>query len=48
MWFARGRHVTVVTDAPRPVELDGEPGGVTPFTAEILPGAMQVVVPRRR
>ena len=43
---ARGRHVTVETDPPRPVQFDGELGGETPFTAELLPGALKVLVPR--
>ncbi|NIM49448.1 MAG: YegS/Rv2252/BmrU family lipid kinase [Gemmatimonadales bacterium] len=43
----RGRTVTVETEVEQPVELDGEPGGVTPFTAEIVPSAISVVVPGR-
>ena len=42
---ARGRHVTVETDPPRPVQFDGELGGETPFTADLLPGALKVLVP---
>jgi diacylglycerol kinase family enzyme len=45
--YARGRNITVETDAPLPVQLDGEPGGVTPFTAEIMPGALHVIVDSR-
>jgi len=43
--FARGRHITVESDPPRPVQLDGEPTGVTPLVAEVLPGAIRVFVP---
>jgi YegS/Rv2252/BmrU family lipid kinase len=43
---ARGRHVTVETDPARPVQFDGETGGETPFTAELLPGELKVLVPR--
>jgi YegS/Rv2252/BmrU family lipid kinase len=43
--YARGRSVTVETETPQPVELDGEPGGRTPFTAQVVPGAISVVVP---
>lgn len=43
--FFRGEVVTVETAAPRPVELDGEPAGNTPFTARIVPHAIRVMVP---
>lgn len=42
---ARGREVRVETDPVQPVQLDGEPGGETPFTASVVPGAIQVMVP---
>lgn len=42
--FARGRRVSVDTTPARAVQLDGEDGGVTPFTAELLPGALSVIV----
>jgi YegS/Rv2252/BmrU family lipid kinase len=42
---ARGREVTVETDRPQPVQLDGEPGGTTPFTASVVPGAIRIMVP---
>lgn len=42
--FARGRTVSVETTPHRPVQLDGEAGGMTPFTAELLPGALSVIV----
>ena len=41
----RGREVTVETDRPQPVQLDGEPGGTTPFTAAVVPGAINILVP---
>lgn len=43
--YARGKVVKVATDSLQPVELDGEAGGSTPFTAEVVPGAISVVVP---
>ncbi len=43
--FARARRVTVETDVPRPVQLDGEPAGDTPFTVEVQPAAIGVLVP---
>jgi diacylglycerol kinase family enzyme len=47
LWFARGRHVSVETDRPRPVQLDGDPCGSTPLSVRILPAAMNVVLPRK-
>jgi diacylglycerol kinase family enzyme len=37
--------VTVETPNPRPVELDGDAYGTTPFTAEVIAGAVAVLVP---
>jgi YegS/Rv2252/BmrU family lipid kinase len=42
---ARGREVTVDTHPVQPVQLDGEPGGATPFTAHVVPGAIRIMVP---
>ena len=46
LWFTRGREVRVeVLDAPpRPVQLDGEVFGSTPFAARVVPGALPVIV----
>jgi diacylglycerol kinase (ATP) len=46
VWWARGRSVRVEVpgDAPRPVQLDGEVTGTTPFEAKLLPGALAVLV----
>jgi YegS/Rv2252/BmrU family lipid kinase len=41
----RGRVVTVETDDPVPVELDGEQPGTTPASFEVLPGALRLRVP---
>lgn len=46
--YARGRIVRIESDTRQPVELDGEVGGATPFTAEVVPGAIQVIVPNGR
>lgn len=45
---ARGREVRVETEPVQPVQLDGEPGGETPFTASVVPGAIKVLVPAGR
>ena len=43
--FARGREIRVEAAQPEPVQLDGEAAGETPFTATVVPGAINVVVP---
>jgi diacylglycerol kinase family enzyme len=43
--FASGREIRVETDPVQPVQLDGEPGGSTPFTATVVPGAIRIMVP---
>jgi diacylglycerol kinase family enzyme len=32
-----------VSDPVEPVQLDGEPGGTTPFTASVVPGAICIM-----
>jgi len=46
LWFGRGRTIRVETlaGAARPVQLDGEVAGVTPFEARLQPGALIVLV----
>ncbi len=43
--YARGRVITVESSTGQPVQLDGEPLGLTPFTAEVVPGAIRVLRP---
>jgi YegS/Rv2252/BmrU family lipid kinase len=43
----RGRVVTIDSDAPLPIELDGEQPGTTPVRFEIEPRALRVRVPPR-
>ena len=45
--YARGREIRVVSDPALPVQLDGEPGGETPFTATVVPRAVTILVPDR-
>jgi diacylglycerol kinase family enzyme len=42
---ARGREIRVETEPVEPVQLDGEPGGETPFTVNVVPGAIRIMVP---
>jgi YegS/Rv2252/BmrU family lipid kinase len=44
--YSRGRSITVETDDPLPVEMDGEQAGETPVTVEVAAGAISVMVPR--
>lgn len=43
--YARGRVVTVEMEPVQAAQLDGEPAGSTPFTAELCPGALRVLAP---
>jgi len=43
--YARGRVVTVEMEPGQLAQLDGEPAGQTPFTVELLPGALRVLAP---
>lgn len=43
---ARGKEISVVAlEAVQAVQMDGEPGGETPFTATVVPGAITVMMP---
>jgi diacylglycerol kinase family enzyme len=41
----RGRKVTVETDEPLPIQLDGEQPGTTPVRFDVLPRALRLRVP---
>lgn len=43
--YARGRTIRVETHPVRPVQLDGEPLGETPFEVSVVPGAVKIVIP---
>ena len=43
--YARGHEIRVDTHPVQPVQLDGEPGGETPFTATVVPRAIRIMVP---
>lgn len=45
--FLRGRTVAVEAESPRPVQLDGDVAGVTPFAVDILPRALPVMAARQ-
>jgi len=46
--YAHGRSIRVQSHPVQPVQLDGDPGGETPFTATVVPGAIQVFAPALR
>lgn len=46
--FHRGRTIRLTTDPALPAQADGEPTGTTPMTADLLPGALTVIVPALR
>ena len=46
--YARGRVVAVESHPVQPVQLDGESHGLTPFTAMVVAGAINVLAPRTR
>jgi YegS/Rv2252/BmrU family lipid kinase len=43
--YASGREIRVESEPIQPVQLDGEGGGVTPFTATVVPGAIRIMMP---
>ena len=45
--YAQGREVRVESEPVQPVQLDGEPGGETPFTVTVVPGAIRIMTPAR-
>ncbi len=42
----QGRQVTIETAEPYPIQLDGEPVGMTPVSVRVVPRALRVLVPR--
>lgn len=43
--YAQARRIVVRTAQPQPMHLDAEPFGFTPVTLEVVPGALQVLIP---
>jgi diacylglycerol kinase (ATP) len=42
----QGRNITIYTAEPYPIQLDGEPAGMTPVNVQVVPRALRVLVPR--
>ncbi|VAW42786.1 hypothetical protein MNBD_CHLOROFLEXI01-35, partial [hydrothermal vent metagenome] len=45
MTMVNGRSITIHTTPTMPCQTDGEPGGHTPFTCEIKPNGLRLLVP---
>ncbi len=43
--YVRGRHILVESDQCVPVQIDGDPGGMTPLEIDLLPGRIPFIVP---
>ncbi len=43
--YRQVRHIRIESEQPVPLQLDGEPFGLTPAEIEIVPGALFVIVP---
>ena len=43
--FARGQEIRLEPAIPQPAQADGEPAGITPITATVVPGAIKVLLP---
>jgi YegS/Rv2252/BmrU family lipid kinase len=43
--YVQGRVVTIESETPEPVEMDGDADGLTPLTAEVVPAAIAVLTP---
>lgn len=43
--FVRGRSVEVMVQQEAAFHVDGEPGGYAPFSCELVPGALRILVP---
>jgi diacylglycerol kinase (ATP) len=46
--YAKGRHVRISSPQPVPVQMDGEPAGLTPVEMDLLPGRIPFIVPAAR
>ena len=46
--YWRGTEVTITSDFPLPVEVDGDAAGTTPCTVRLFPAALLVIAPEKR
>jgi diacylglycerol kinase family enzyme len=44
--FYRGQTIHIETDKPMAVHVDGEPFGTTPLSCEVVPRALNILIPR--
>jgi hypothetical protein len=45
--YYRARHITITARPSLPVQVDGDTFGKTPITLEVMPGALQALMPSR-
>jgi diacylglycerol kinase (ATP) len=45
MLYLQAREITIEADPPVVMQVDGDPAGVTPLTARVVPGGVRVLVP---
>jgi diacylglycerol kinase family enzyme len=48
IYFSARKRIVIETKVPQPVQIDGDPGGMTPIVADLLPKSLPIVVARRR
>jgi diacylglycerol kinase family enzyme len=43
--YVKGKHIRIDTPEPVPVQVDGDPGGHTPVSIDLLPFRLPFIVP---
>ncbi len=48
MYFSARKRIVIETKTPQPTQIDGDPSGMTPIVADLMPQALPIIVPRRQ
>ncbi len=48
IYFSARKRIVIDTETPQPTQIDGDPLGMTPIMADLMPHALPIVVPRDR
>jgi len=48
IYFSARKRIVIDSPTPQPTQIDGDPLGATPIMADLMPGALPVIVPRER
>jgi diacylglycerol kinase family enzyme len=48
MYFSARKRIVIEAETPQPTQIDGDPLGNTPIIADLLPGALPIVVPQEQ